>query len=124
MKFRSVIASVSLGAPRTFIMEHDDPPPDAPQGTVKRSRLGKLPPPSVSALIKKYREEDARKNGEKLDEKEEGPAPLLYYKKWTLRNGSLVVMQGDTQLHWKHQIPREAKVKDSRISLTFRQLVF
>lgn len=44
--------------------------------------------------------------------------------KWTLENGSLLVMQGDTQLNWKHEIPKEPTVKDGRISLTFRQLVY
>ena len=45
-------------------------------------------------------------------------------KKWTLGNGSLFVMQGDTQRFWKHEIPKEPKIKEGRISLTFRQLVF
>jgi len=62
-------------------------------------------------------------------------------KTWLLESGSLVVMQGETQMHWKHEIPkyvlrtklflpalttiinREPKVKEGRISLTFRQLV-
>ena len=71
-----VIATVSVGAERTFIMRHR---------TIK---------------------------GE------------LGIKKWTLGNGSLFVMQGDTQRFWKHEIPKEPKIKDGRISLTFRQLVF
>jgi len=71
-----VIATVSLGAERTFIMRHR---------TLK---------------------------GEKG----------LY--KWKLENGSMFVMQGDTQLFWKHEIPKEPKIKEGRISLTFRQLVF
>jgi len=62
-------------------------------------------------------------------------------KTWVLESGSLVVMQGETQMHWKHEIPkyvlrtklflpalttiinREPKVKEGRISLTFRQLI-
>lgn len=79
-----VIASVSLGAVRTFNLSYDE------------KRLAKI----------------------------ERDADLLYSKKWQLANGSLVVMQGDTQLNYKHEIPKEAKVKTSRISLTFRQLVF
>nr|GAT54887.1 predicted protein [Mycena chlorophos] len=43
-------------------------------------------------------------------------------KKWPLANGSLLVMSGATQDNWKHEIPKEAHVKDGRISLTFRQL--
>ncbi|KWU42741.1 2OG-Fe(II) oxygenase [Rhodotorula sp. JG-1b] len=79
-----VIASLSLGAPRTFILTHDKPPP--------------LP----SAQ----------------------PPPSVYSHRFTLENGSLVVMQGTMQQHWKHQIPKEKLVTQSRISLTFRQLVF
>jgi alkylated DNA repair dioxygenase AlkB len=45
-------------------------------------------------------------------------------RKWKLRNGSLFVMQGDTQRFWKHEIPKEPRIKEGRISLTFRQLVF
>ncbi|KAG8898216.1 hypothetical protein FRB99_007593 [Tulasnella sp. 403] len=45
-------------------------------------------------------------------------------RKWALANGSLFVMQGDTQRNWKHEIPREPKVQKGRISLTFRQLVY
>ncbi|KAF8071471.1 2OG-Fe(II) oxygenase [Lyophyllum atratum] len=80
-----VIASVSLGAPRTFIMTHDAP--KRPKSTMESPTL-------------------VRKKG------------------WILDPGSLVVMQGDTQRFWKHEIPKEPKVKEGRISLTFRQLVF
>ncbi|KAK0522224.1 hypothetical protein OC842_006528 [Tilletia horrida] len=41
----------------------------------------------------------------------------------TLAPGSLLVMQGDTQDLYTHEIPKEPKVKDLRISLTFRQLI-
>jgi alkylated DNA repair dioxygenase AlkB len=71
-----VIATVSLGAERTFIMRHR---------TVK----------DVSGV-----------------------------RRWKLGNGSMFVMQGDTQRFWKHEIPKEPKIKEGRISLTFRQLVF
>jgi len=69
-----VIATVSVGAERTFIMRH-------------RTLKGEV-------------------------------------RRWKLENGSLFVMQGDTQRFWKHEIPKEPKVKEGRISLTFRQLVF
>ncbi|GAA5962323.1 hypothetical protein JCM21900_003088 [Sporobolomyces salmonicolor] len=94
-----VIASLSLGAPRTFIMTHDSPPSSAKPSKSK----SKSSSPSAPA----------------------SPHPsLLYAHRFTLASGSLVVMQGATQQKWKHQIPKEAKVKGSRISLTFRQLVF
>jgi len=37
-----------------------------------------------------------------------------------LTNGSLIVMLGDTQIYWKHSIPKETNVTDARINLTFR----
>lgn len=49
---------------------------------------------------------------------------LVYERKWKLSPGSLVVMQGDTQKRWKHEIPREKGVKAGRVSLTFRQLEY
>jgi alkylated DNA repair dioxygenase AlkB len=71
-----VIATVSLGVERTFIMRHR--PAKGNNGT----------------------------------------------RQWKLGNGSMFVMQGDTQRFWKHEIPKELKIKEGRISLTFRQLVF
>lgn len=41
--------------------------------------------------------------------------------KFVLGNGSLLVMKGETQKHYKHEIPKELKVSEGRISLTFRQ---
>lgn len=70
-----VIATVSLGVERTFIMRHR---------TIKGE------------------------NG---------------LRRWKLRNGSMFVMQGDTQRFWRHEIPKEPKIKEGRISLTFRQIV-
>jgi len=35
--------------------------------------------------------------------------------------GELLIMQPKTQKDWKHSIPKEKKVKTSRISLTFRK---
>jgi alkylated DNA repair dioxygenase AlkB len=71
-----VIATVSLGVERTFVMRHR---------TVKG---------------------------------DEG------VRKWKLADRSLFVMQGTTQQFWKHEIPKEPKIREGRISLTFRQLVF
>lgn len=38
----------------------------------------------------------------------------------TLQNGSLLVMKGETQHFWKHQIPKTEKEIGKRINLTFR----
>ncbi|MGB5666591.1 MAG: alpha-ketoglutarate-dependent dioxygenase AlkB [Maribacter sp.] len=40
--------------------------------------------------------------------------------KITLENGSLLLMKGETQHHWLHQIPKTAKPITERINLTFR----
>lgn len=40
--------------------------------------------------------------------------------KMALEHGSLLLMQGETQHMWKHQIPKTAKQVGERINLTFR----
>lgn len=40
----------------------------------------------------------------------------------TLDAGDVVVMRGTSQQLWEHQIPKEAKVTESRINLTFRRI--
>lgn len=40
-----------------------------------------------------------------------------------LENGSLLVMKDETQDHWKHALPKSAKIKEPRINLTFRMMV-
>ncbi|GLB37902.1 putative 2OG-Fe(II) oxygenase superfamily protein [Lyophyllum shimeji] len=103
-----VIASVSLGAPRTFIMTHDAPKHSKATSSPPTKRLrGSIPSSSPTSA-----------------EATTGSTATVHKKRWTLEPGSLVVMQGDTQKFWKHEIPKEFKVKDGRISLTFRQLVF
>lgn len=37
-----------------------------------------------------------------------------------LQSGSLLVMSGDSQSYWKHQVPKQLRVKEARINLTFR----
>ncbi len=45
-----------------------------------------------------------------------GVAPL----KLPLPSGSVLVMAGDTQANWKHEIPRQARPCGPRVNLTFR----
>jgi alkylated DNA repair dioxygenase AlkB len=40
-----------------------------------------------------------------------------------LEHGSLLVMAGDLQQHWLHQLPKTARVDQPRINLTFRAIV-
>ncbi|KAL9936896.1 hypothetical protein V8E36_004131 [Tilletia maclaganii] len=88
------IATVSLGAERRWVME---------RVKERKSSSGKAG--------------GRKRKAEKLVES------LPQRKEWTLKNGSLLVMQGDTQQLYTHEIPKEPKVKDLRISLTFRQLI-
>lgn len=39
-----------------------------------------------------------------------------------LHHGSVLVMAGELQHHWQHSVPKQAKVKNSRINLTFRTI--
>lgn len=41
-------------------------------------------------------------------------------KDFKLEHGSLLVMQGETQHKWEHQVPKELEEKSPRINLTFR----
>lgn len=41
----------------------------------------------------------------------------------TLEHGSLLLMKGETQHFWQHQIPKTQKQVDTRINLTFRVLI-
>jgi hypothetical protein len=40
-----------------------------------------------------------------------------------LTHGSLLIMRGDTQANWLHQIPKSAKPVEERLNLTFRAIV-
>ena len=42
--------------------------------------------------------------------------------KIALKNGSLLIMGGEMQHHWLHQIPKTAKTISPRINLTFRKI--
>jgi len=38
-----------------------------------------------------------------------------------VEHGDLVVMAGDTQLYWDHRVPRDPRVAEQRLNVTFRQ---
>ena len=40
-----------------------------------------------------------------------------------LENGSLLVMKGETQRFWQHQLPKAARITTPRINLTFRRMI-
>jgi alkylated DNA repair dioxygenase AlkB len=39
------------------------------------------------------------------------------------RHGSLLLMGGDLQHHWQHQVPKTSRPVDERINLTFRTVL-
>lgn len=40
-----------------------------------------------------------------------------------LDTGRLLVMKNQSQSHWKHQVPKQLRIKDPRINLTFRTYI-
>ncbi|MES2616449.1 MAG: alpha-ketoglutarate-dependent dioxygenase AlkB [Bacteroidota bacterium] len=46
---------------------------------------------------------------------------LIIHK--VLSNGSLLLMQGETQHHWLHQVPKTKQLVDARINITFREIL-
>ena len=78
-----MIASVSLGATRRFVLKQKSAHPEPVEGR-------------------------------------DGSSPKLALD---LPHGSLLVMAGDTQAHYKHALPATAKAVGPRINLTFRRIV-
>lgn len=39
-----------------------------------------------------------------------------------LHHGSILIMAGELQHHWQHSVPKQKKIKSSRINLTFRNV--
>jgi len=95
-----------------------------------------------SVLINYYRDGRDRVAWHSDDEKELGPNPVIgsvslgaerkfklrhkdhkqngNYGEVILSHGSLLIMKGETQRFWKHEIPRTARPIGKRINLTFR----
>ena len=40
-----------------------------------------------------------------------------------LESGSLLIMKGETQQNWLHQIPKSSKIFEPRVNLTFRTIL-
>ena len=95
-----------------------------------------------SVLINVYRNESDSNGWHADDEKELGINPFIaslslgetrriHFKHKTtkdkfhtdLEHGSLLIMKGALQHHWKHQIPKSKKSLGKRINLTFRTIM-
>jgi alkylated DNA repair dioxygenase AlkB len=42
--------------------------------------------------------------------------------KLDLTNGSLLIMRGELQHYWVHQVPQQKRITEERINLTFRKI--
>jgi alkylated DNA repair dioxygenase AlkB len=119
------------------------PHPWLPDLAALRERLcAELGAPFNSVLANLYRDGRDAMGWHSDDEPELGPAPVIasvslgtprpfvlkHRRDPALRHalvlepGSLLVMAGATQRHWKHALPRTAKPVGARINLTFRQV--
>jgi len=99
--------------------------------------------PFNSVLLNYYRHGGDGMGRHADDEPELGPRPLIAMislgavrrfvltprqkgmaESWRrdLANGSLLVMAGDCQRHWRHELPKTRRVVAGRISLTYRQV--
>ncbi|MCW3462311.1 alpha-ketoglutarate-dependent dioxygenase AlkB family protein [Chitinophaga nivalis] len=96
--------------------------------------------PFNSVLLNLYRHGNDSMGWHADDEPELGPQPviasvnfgatrrfLLRYKndhhlkhELALQHGSLLIMKGDLQQYWEHQVPKTSKATTGRINLTFR----
>jgi alkylated DNA repair dioxygenase AlkB len=95
-----------------------------------------------SALVNLYRSGDDALGWHADDEPENGREPVIAsvsfgaVRRFDLRHretketvkvdltsGSLLLMSGATQHRWVHQVPRQRKVREPRINVTFRRLV-
>jgi alkylated DNA repair dioxygenase AlkB len=95
-----------------------------------------------SVLLNKYRDGNDKVSWHSDDEKELGVNPTivslslgatrrfdLRHKtdksktfKLNLSSGSLLIMKGELQHFWEHQIPQQKLILDERINLTFRKI--
>ena len=132
-----------FGKSYTYSGIHMDPKPWTPDLlTIKQAIEPVAGVEFNSVLINYYRDGKDRVAWHSDDEKELGLNPVigsvslgaerkfkLRHKQYKtnglkheilLRHGSFLLMQGSTQHHWMHEIPRTAKPIGPRINLTFR----
>ena len=95
-----------------------------------------------SVLVNLYRDGQDSNGWHSDDEKELGQSPFIASlslgetrdiqfkhknskerKAYPLENGSLMLMSGEIQKYWKHQIPKTKRKKEARLNLTFRKII-
>lgn len=120
-----------------------DPNPWTPELTELKSKLAQAGMAFNSVLANCYRDGSDSVSWHSDDEPELGVRPLIaslslgaprrFHLKakvakdqptvrLTLQPGSLLLMAGNSQSHWQHQIPKTQKPVTERINLTFRRI--
>jgi alkylated DNA repair dioxygenase AlkB len=114
-----------------------------PLDSLRKSLENELKTTFNSVLCNLYRNGQDSMGWHADDEKELGAEPVIasvslgasrYFHlkhkteskmrhKILLTSGSLLIMKGTTQQFWLHQVPKEPKVTQPRINLTFRQII-
>lgn len=95
--FNSVLANLYRDGRDAMGWHSDDEPELGPKPVIASVSLG-----GERRFVLKHRREPARRLA----------LPLVH--------GSLLVMAGETQRHWRHALPRTARPVTARINLTFR----
>jgi alkylated DNA repair dioxygenase AlkB len=132
------------GAAYRYSGSRFEPKPWLPALSALRDRLQEeLDRPFNSVLANRYRSGADAMGWHSDDEPELGPEPLIASislgasRRFVLRHrrdpaqrlalelepGSLLLMAGATQHHWKHALPRTTRPVGERINLTYRQIL-
>lgn len=96
------IASLSIGAPRDFLLKHKPPAPITTTHQQPKSKAAPKPEPSTAPTP---------------------PLPSEKPLKLPLASGDMVLMRGRTQANWLHSIPKRKDGGGGRINITFRKAV-
>lgn len=95
-----------------------------------------------SALLNLYRQGEDSMGWHRDNEKELGRHPTIISvsfgatRKFQLReyrsknnlislelhHGSVLIMKGESQPHWEHRVPKQGKITEPRLNITFRQV--
>jgi alkylated DNA repair dioxygenase AlkB len=96
-----------------------------------------------TALLNYYRNGSDSMGWHRDNERQLGPEPAIASvtlgaeRKFQLRNyetkkdtitllpahGSLIIMRGVSQQHWEHRLPKDPRVGEARINITFREII-
>lgn len=99
LRFNSVLANLYRDGRDAMGWHSDDEPELGPRPAIASISLG-----GVRRFVLKHREVSTRK------------------LELPLAHGSLLLMRGDTQRHYRHALPRTVRPVAPRINLTFRQI--